>query len=492
MTERASIPKSGVDKDELLLTMESFRQHDADWRQGRTWSLVYFAGDAHLAFLKKAHNLFFSENGLNPMAFRSLQRMEAEVVQMTASMLHGGPEVVGTMTSGGTESILLAVKTYRDRARALRPSIKRPEIVAPETIHVAFDKACHYFDVELRHAPLGPDFRVDVAAMRKLIGPNTIALAASAPQYPQGVLDPIAEVGALAEEKRLPLHVDACIGGFMLPWVEKLGYPVPAFDFRVPGVTSMSADLHKYGYAAKGASVVLYRDMSFLRHQFFVATDWSGGIYASPSMPGTRSGGAIAAAWAALMAMGEEGYLENAKSAMEASRKLRAGIDAIPGLQVLGDPVMTIVTYGARGDAVDVFAVADQLEDRGWSVDRQQKPACIHCTVTGHHLGVIDDYLRDLREAAAFVAAHPEVRSRGNAAMYGMMAKVPFRGMIRQSVMQVMEQMYGPSGSFDPDNLGATANAGLVGALLERYGDTVLSVLDRVEGLRGRLARLRR
>ncbi len=488
MKERARIPGHGVDKDQLLATMETFRKGDASWREGKTFSMVYFAGEEHLSFLKKAHNLFFSENGLNPVAFRSLQRMEREVVQMTASMLNGPPTTVGTMTSGGTESLLLAVKTYRDRARAEKPWIKRPEIVAPTTIHVAFDKACHYFDVTLRHAALADDYRGDVGAMRALINRNTILLAASAPQYPHGVIDPIEGVAALALEHKLPMHVDACVGGFILPWVERAGFKLPSFDFRVDGVTSMSADVHKYGFAAKGASVIVYRDMSYLRHQFFAATDWPGGIYISPTMPGTRPGGAIAAAWASLMAMGEDGFVAQARGAMEAARKLREGIEAIDGLCVLGDPAATIVTYGSTEKVVDVFAIADQLTDRGWSVDRQQMPSSIHCTVTGHHLDVIDDYLRDLRAAVAYVKAHPEVRSRGNAAMYGMIAKIPFRGMVKKSAMQVLEAMYGTDGDFDPNRPGA-GGSGLMGKLIDRYSGAALGVIERLESLRDAVAK---
>lgn len=488
---RATLPAEGHDHEELLRTMEGFRRGDADWKDGRTWSLVYYAGERHHELLKRAHHLYFTENALNPMAFKSLKRMEAEVVQMTAAMLHGGPETVGTMTTGGTESVLMAVKAARDRARKKKPWIRHPEIVAPHTIHVAFPKAAHYFGLRIRYAETGPDFRADVASMRGLVNRNTVLLAASAPQYPQGVIDPIADIGALAEEKELPFHVDACIGGFVVPWVEKLGYPIPPFDFRVPGVTSMSADLHKYGFGAKGASVVVYRDMSYLRHQFFVSTDWTGGIYASPSMTGTRAGGPIAAAWASLMAMGEAGFLDHTRRAMEASKKLQAGIAAIPELTVLGAPDATLVAWAARGKAVDVYAVADQLEDRGWSVDRQQKPPSVHCTVTSNHLDVIDDYLRDLREAVAYVVAHPEVGSRGNAAMYGMMAKIPFRGMVRQGVLKVMEAMYGPTGEMpDPKDLGA-ADDGALGRVMSRYGGTINGVLDGLESARERLRALR-
>jgi glutamate/tyrosine decarboxylase-like PLP-dependent enzyme len=489
MTKRAAIPKRGESREALLETLADLKKGDADWRSGKVFSLVYHASDEHTQLLKDAHALFFSENGLNPMAFKSLKRMEAEVVQMTASMLHGGPEAVGTMTSGGTESILLAVKACRDRARKLKPWIKQPEIVAPATVHVAFDKAAHYFDVKMRYAKVTSDLVADVDDMRRLVGDSTILLAASAPQYPHGLVDPIGEVGALAEEKAIPFHVDACVGGFILPWVEKLGYAIPTFDFRVPGVTSMSADVHKYGYAAKGASVVLYRDMSYLKHQFFVSTDWSGGIYASPSMPGTRSGGAIAAAWTSLHALGEEGYLELARKAMNAARALKEGLAEIPELEVLGEPPATIVTYGSRDKRVSIYAVADKLEELGWTVDRQQKPESIHCTLTANHDGKIAGYLDDLRAAVLHVKANPEGKGKGNAAMYGMMAKVPFRGMVRHSIEKVMESMYGPDALAETDVAGAAAKSGPLVRALSKYGGVALGVLDRWDELKAKLSR---
>ncbi len=486
MTDRLRIPASGRDHAELLATMDRYRERDARWRDGRCFSLVYYAGDAHERLLVAAHEKFFLENALNPMAFQSLKRMEAEVVQMTASMLHAPPEAVGTMTSGGTESILMAVKACRDRARARRPWVRRPEIVAPATLHVAFDKAAHYFGLELRHAPVSPDGAVDVGAMRALVNRNTVMLAASAPQYPHGALDPIEEIGALAEERGIPFHVDACIGGFMLPWVERLGRPVRPFDFRVPGVTSMSADLHKYGLGAKGASTVIYRDMGHLKHQFFIATDWPGGIYASPSALGTRPGGAIAAAWAAMNALGEEGYLHHTRLALEATDRLTAGVRAIDGLAVVGTPAGTLFAYRSVDPAVDLYAVADRMAERGWHVDRQQKPPTVHLTVTSQHVDHADAYLADLREAVAHVRANPSLRASGNAAMYGMMARVPFRAMIKRSVGKVMESMYGPGGA-DADPL-SPQGEGPVMAFVSRHADRVMGALDRVEALRERLS----
>lgn len=490
-----SIPQRGLGEDEVLDALDELRRDDADYEQGRTFSLVYYAGPAHQQLIERAYSKFAATNALNPMAFRSLRRMEAEVVRMTAGMLHGDRKVVGTMTSGGTESILLSVKTARDRARALKPKIVKPNIVAPETIHVAFDKAAQYFGLELRYARLGPDLRADVKDMASLVDANTVMLAASAPQYPHGVVDPIEEIGELAARKKIPFHVDACVGGFLLPWVERLGHPVPRWDFRVRGVTQISADVHKYGFAAKGASTILYRDMSYLRHQFFVSTDWPGGIYASPSIPGTRSGGAIAAAWASMVGLGESGFLEHTRRAMDASRALIAGIEQIPELEVMGKPDATILAWRTRkSSGLDVYTLADRLEDRDWNIDRQQNPPCIHCTVTSNHESVVPEYLRDVREAVTFVRAHPELQSRGNAAMYGMMAKVPFRGMVKKSVLEVMERMYGPDAARpDLDMLGGE-DQGVVAKLVKSYGDRALGVLDRLNDVRDRfrLTRKRR
>jgi len=444
--EGTRLPRRGVPQDEVLQRMETFRGGDADWRTGRTWSLVYYGGEEHTELLKRAYNLYFSENGLNPMAFKSLKRFENEVVRMAVGLLNGGPDVVGCMTSGGTESCMLAVKTYRDRAVARRRWPGTPELIVPTTVHVAFEKAAEYFGVKLVHAPLGPDLRVDVKAVKRRINRRTIGLVASAPPYPHGVVDPIEDLGRIAQRRGLPFHVDACLGGFMLPFVEKLGYPVPVFDFRVPGVTSMSADLHKYGYAAKGASLILYRDMSYMEHQFFVYENWPGGIFASPALLGTRPGGSIAAAWAALMTTGQDGYLRRAKTAMDTTRALMEGVNGIPGLQVLGDPTMSVFAYRSTDPAVNVYAVADRLETRGWHVDRQQKPDSLHVMVSAAHEGLAEPYLADLRDAVDEVRADPSLATAGGAATYGMISAVPLRGMIKKQVLRMMMDAYGPGG----------------------------------------------
>jgi glutamate/tyrosine decarboxylase-like PLP-dependent enzyme len=437
---RLRLPEQGLPRQQVLDDLSRLRRGDARWEQGRTFSLVYHAGDEHTEFLKRAHNLYFSENALNPGAFRSLLRLENEAVAMTGAMLHGDEHTAGTLTSGGSESIFMAVKTYRDRARAQHPEIAQPEMVLPTTVHPAFNKAGHYLGVRPVHVPLGPDFRVDVEAVRRAIGPSTVLVVGSAPAYPHGVIDPIAELAGIAHERGLGMHVDACLGGFLLPFVERLGHPIPPFDFRVPGVTSMSADLHKYGFAAKGASAILYRDKELRRYQFFVHTDWPGGLFGSTTAAGTRPGGSIAAAWAALVAMGEDGYLRTADLIMKTTRAFQEGIAKIPGLRIVGKPAMSVFAFAA--DAVDIFVVADAMEGRGWHIDRLQDPAAIHLMITPAHVQAVDAYLGDLRSSVDYAAAHPEAAGQGAAAMYGMLAHVPDRGMIRDYVLQHIDDLY--------------------------------------------------
>ena len=482
MKQDVVIPPKGQPKKQLLDTMQAMKSGDADFKTGRVWSLVYHGGEKHERLLKDAYNLFIAENFLNPMAFKSLKRMESEVVGMTANMLHGDTDVVGTMTSGGTESIMMAVKAARDRARAKRPWVRRPEMVVPSSIHVAFQKAAHYLNVRYVPVKVRDDFRVDVRALKRKVGHNTVLIAASAPQFPQGVIDPIEEIGAFAQAKKIPFHVDSCIGGFLLPWMEKLGHPVAPFDFRVPGVTSISADVHKYGYASKGASVIAYRNMDYLKYQFFVVTNWTGGIYASPSMPGTKPGGAIASAWASMRYMGENGFLKMAKETMAATEELIAGIAKIDGIAMLGKPDMALVAFESVDPDVDIYAVADQLAERGWHPDRQQKPNSIHVTVMAHHAPIIAEYLKDLADSVAYVKAHPGLAHEGQAAMYGMMAKIPIKGMVKLAVRKVMEGMYSPEGeSPDLAKVGAGENDDPLLQMVDKYGTKAMQLIDKAE-----------
>jgi glutamate/tyrosine decarboxylase-like PLP-dependent enzyme len=453
----AIIPQKGRSADAIIEDLTARTSADTNWRKGRVFSLVYHAGEEHEKLMQRAYAIYASTNLLNPMAFGSLKQMEREIIEMAAGLFHGPSSCVGTVTSGGTESILCAVAAYRDRARRKKPWILRPESVVPQTIHPAFDKAAHYFGVKLVKVPVGPDLRADVRAMGKAISWKTIAIVASAPQYPHGVVDPIGELGKLAQKRGVPMHVDACVGGFVLPWLEQIGRAVPLWDFRVPGVTSISADLHKFAYASKGASTLVWRSLDDMKHQIFVATDFPGGIYASPTMIGTRPGGPIAAAWAALQAFGADGYKQLATQAADAADRLRNGITAIPGLALLGQSDSTIVSYAVLGPkmerrgftprgGIDTYALADRLEAKGWTVDRQHRPASIHLTVTANHAAIVDDYLSDLRTALAEVRADPTLAKSGTAPMYGLAAKMPIRRLVASNVRKVIANMYAPGG----------------------------------------------
>jgi glutamate/tyrosine decarboxylase-like PLP-dependent enzyme len=442
---RSELPERGLDKEAILKRMDEIAGEDPRYREGKTWSLVYYLGDEYTEFLKEAYGKFFSGNALNPMAFKSLKRFESDIVDMTAHMLGGGKEACGTVTSGGTESCLLAVKTYRDMACAKRPWLRKPTMIAPESIHAAFRKAAEYFDVKLVTVPLRSDYRADPEAIEKHIDRSTVMLLASAPCYPFGVIDPIEELGDIARRHRLPLHVDACLGGYLLPFAREAGYEIPPFDLRVPGVTSISADTHKYGYSAKGASTIIYRSIDYLQHQFFIGESWSGGLYASPALLGTRPGGAVAAAWAAMMHMGREGYTELAGTAMETARTLMDEVSAVPELKVIGRPDMTVFAYTSSEKGVDIYAVGDQLEAKGWHLDRTQKPAGLHTMVTAYHRNVTDQFVSDLKAAVAEVKRHPELAEQGGAAMYGLAARIPARKMVRRTVLDMMKGMYGPA-----------------------------------------------
>ncbi len=412
-----AFPAHGRPADDLIADLRGGRGDDADWRRGRTFSLVYNAADAELERLHEAvAGEYLHENYLNPFAFPSLLRMEREVVAMGADLLHGNPRG-GKLTSGGTESLFLAVQVARDHARAAR-SITEPRIVLPSTAHPAFAKACHYLDIEEVRIPVGADGRADVAVTLAAVDPSTALVVGSAPCYPFGVVDPIPELAALAAERGALCHVDACLGGWLLPFLERLGEPIPPWDFRVEGVTSVSADVHKYGWCFKGASLLIHRDEDQLRRQYFLFDGWPGGLYGSATTAGTRPAAPIAAAWATVSHLGLDGYLRLADQVRAVARRFRDGIDGIRGIHVTGDPVPGVLQIAADTDpatgaaALDIGAVGDVMDDRGWHLDRQQ--GGLHAILSPSHLAVADEFLADL---AAAVAGHGE--SRGVEARYG-------------------------------------------------------------------------
>jgi glutamate/tyrosine decarboxylase-like PLP-dependent enzyme len=400
------LPRKGISPEVLEAQMEAARARDVDWRNGRIGVYIHYAGEDVLAVAKQAYLKFFSENGLGPKAFPSLARFEADVVAMTLGLLHGGPDARGAMTTGGTESIFLAVKAARDRARAERPHIARPTIVAPQTAHPAFNKAAHFMGLEVIRIPIDADFRADVGAMAAACGPDTMMLVGSAPAYPHGVVDPIPQLGEVAARRGLWLHVDACVGGFIAPFAKSLGVAIPDFDFAVPGVTSISADLHKYGYTAKGASTVLYCDEAAFNYQKYEFADWPRGLYATQTLVGTRAGGAIAAAWAVMNYLGHQGYSDRTSRILAVRARLEDGVRQL-GLEVWGRPQLSILSYGSR--KLDIFAVAERMTERGWFVGRLVDPPGIHLMLNLTHEPAVDAYLADLAWAVDVVARSREV-----------------------------------------------------------------------------------
>ncbi|MBI2708386.1 MAG: aspartate aminotransferase family protein [Actinobacteria bacterium] len=413
--ELPGIPDHGWPADEVLDRIDARRAGDLDWRGGRAFSLVYNPGDEGLERLLHAvADRYLHENALNPFRYPSLLAMEQEVVAMGCRLLGTAPDA-GALTSGGTESIFLAVQVARDAARTGR-GIAEPQLLTASTAHPAFAKAAKYLDVEHVRVPVGPDGRADVDAMAAAIGDRTGLVVGSAPCYPFGVVDPIGDLAAAAAERGVLFHTDACLGGWLLPWLERLGEPVPAWDFRVPGVTSVSADVHKYGYGFKGASIVAYRDRTLLTRQHFWYDDWPGGLYASGTTAGTRPAAPIAGAWAAVTHLGVDGYLRMATAVRDTTRRFVHGIDAVAGLAVdprpdaaamqitataptLDGPQAGTGAVPARGSALDLGALGDAMDRRGWALDRQQ--GGLHLMVSPYHAQVVERFLVDLGAAAA-------------------------------------------------------------------------------------------
>jgi sphinganine-1-phosphate aldolase len=412
MTERLGLPAKGLDPEAITALLEQYRERDVDWRSGKLWAYVFDPGEQAEQVIKRAYMAYLSENGLDPTAFPSLVRFENEVVAMAVGHLRGDADVVGNFTSGGTESILLAVKSARDWARARRPELRsrRAKIIAPITAHAAFHKAAHYLDLELVPVAVDPvTFKADVAAMAAAIDDDTIMLIGSAVSYAHSVIDPIVELGALAIERGLWLHVDGCMGGFLLPYFRRLGRAIPDFDFTVAGVSSISMDLHKYAFAAKGASVVLYRDRELRRHQIFTCAAWTGYAISNTTMQSSKSGGPVAAAWAVMRYFGDAGYLELAKQVLAGTERVVAFVDAHPDLRLLGRPAMNHVAIAS--DTVPLFRLAEAIDARGWSMQVQlsyaNSPANIHLCINPINLPGIDKLLADIAAAVEQVRGAP-------------------------------------------------------------------------------------
>jgi glutamate/tyrosine decarboxylase-like PLP-dependent enzyme len=418
------LPASGRPRDEILAELRTMaREEDAFWETGKCSGTMYCGDHEHYAFMNQAFGLFAHVNALQRDMCPSATRFEGEIIAMTLDLLHanaaGDGDPVGMVTSGGSASIAHAVLAYREAAR--HRGITRPNLVKPETAHPAFDKACHLFGVALRTVPVDPTTTiVDPARMVAQVDAETIAMVGSACNYGYGTIDPIRELAALARERGIGLHVDACLGGFILPWGEELGYDVPPFDFRLPGVTTISCDTHKYGYGFKGSSVLAFRDRALRNAQYFFLTGWSGGKYCSPGMDGSRSGGLLAATWAAMVSLGREGYLHHARRIFETAAEMQAAVRAHPELRILGKPTFC---FSFTSDTFDIYHVNDAMRAKGWRFNGQQYPNAIHMAVTRPQTqpGVAEAFAIDLADGVAYAKDHAAEQPKSGA-IYGGVA----------------------------------------------------------------------
>ena len=394
---------------ELRNRLVDLKKNDTDWIHGKVSAYNYKMTEELDDIIRDAYQLYFGENALGSKVFPSVATLEQEVIDYGLTLFGCPDGGAGIFTSGGTESVLLCVKGAREWARRTRPEVENPTVVAPETAHPSFNKAAYLLGLTVHRVPMRSDFRADVAAMEAAITPDTIMLVGSAPAYPHGTFDDIEGIGRIALDRGIWCHVDACLGGFLSPFVKALGYPIPPFDFRVPGVVSLSADLHKHGYAPKGASLALFRNDVFKDGVRFEFRDWPRGRYVTYTLSGSRAAGPIAGAWAALNFLGEAGYVDAARIIMETKEQLITGVEAIPGLRVHRPTDLSIFIYDSVDAAVEINAVMDGMRSRGWFVGSTAEPVAVHYAVNPIHAQSVDAYLADLAAVVEDVRSNRKV-----------------------------------------------------------------------------------
>jgi sphinganine-1-phosphate aldolase len=418
-----TLPEDGRPQEEVLAQLEAMaKEEDAFWETGKCSGTMYCGDHDHYDYLNRAFGLFSHVNALQRDMCPSATNFEGEIIAMALDLFHGSGASApgGLVTTGGTGSILHAVLAYREHAAQQR-GVSRPNVIKPETAHPAFDKACHLFGVECRIAPIDPaTTQVDVDWVADHIDTETVAIIGSACNYGYGTIDPIAELGQLAAARSIGLHVDACLGGFILPFGEELGYDIAPFDFRVPGVTSISADTHKYGYALKGTSTLLFADKTVRDAQYFFLTDWSGGKYCSPGIEGSRSGGLLASAWAAMVHLGRNGYRRYAQAIFATSAAMQVAVRSHPELRIMGQPSFL---FSFTSDQFDIYHVNDFMRTRGWRFNGQQYPNALHMAVTRPQTraGLAEAFATDLADAVDYANAHAGEAPRSGA-IYGGVA----------------------------------------------------------------------
>ncbi|TPX34394.1 hypothetical protein SmJEL517_g02959 [Synchytrium microbalum] len=422
-----ALPKAGLTEAQVRQELQRYsNMGKVAWQDGRVTGAVYHGGPELNKLLMDAAGMFAVSNPLHPDVFPGVRQMEAECLSMVLRMYNAPADAGASFTSGGTESILMACMTYRNMAKTLR-GITDPNMVVPRTIHAAFDKAAAYFNITIIHVDVDPTTgQVDLQKMEEAINPQTVFLGCSSPNYPHGIVDNVPKVAALAKKHNLPCHVDCCLGGFIVPFAEKAGYPLPYFvDFRNEGVTSISADQHKYGFAIKGASTIMYRNKEIRKHQYFVAPMWPGGLYSSPSTAGSRWGGSVASCWSAMVTFGESGYVETTRKIIEANRKIVKGVRSVPELIVIGEPLLTVIAFTSRpGSNINIFGVSELLGRKGWSLGNLQHPAAIHLSTTLLHVPVADQLVLDIKEAVEVLRKDPHAGDGAKTMIYGSRAEV--------------------------------------------------------------------
>jgi len=438
-----SLPSEGMSHHRILdETKLHLNLGELDWAGGAMSGTVYNSSKELGELMSNVYGLAAWTNPLHPDAFPGLRKMEAEIVSMACSIFNGSSNSCGCVTTGGTESIILACKAYRDLAREER-GIEVTEMLVPITAHAAFDKAAAMLGMRIKHIPVDDvTKRVDVKAMKRMISGRTAMLVGSAPQFPHGSIDDIEEIAALGVKYGIPVHVDACLGGFLIAFMEEAGFPIKPFDFRIPGVTSMSADTHKYGFAPKGSSVILYSSKKYRNYQYFSFPDWPGGIYATPTIGGSRAGGILAACWAAMLFFGRDGYVKTTKEIMTTTRKITEALQKINGIRIVGVPDVCVIAFDSND--FNIYGLSDGMKERGWALNALQFPSCVHLCVTRPHTlpGVADKFIKDVTEITAEIMKDPSASNAGSAAMYGMAASIPDRSIVENLTGVYLDALY--------------------------------------------------
>ena len=428
------IPKHGLAANDILSILDKRVKADIDPKAGQTFAYVYEASKAHNELTEQCFLKYMHHNTLNPVLFNSLRVIENEVVTMCAKLFHGDDKCVGSVTSCGTESLILAMKTYRDYRG-------KGEVIMCNTGHPGINKGCHYVGLDVVQIPTDKTLRLSLKHLKKAISSKTVLVVASAPQYPHGVVDDIPEIAKICRSYGVPLHVDSAIGGFVLPFLEMEGRAkFKPFDFRVPGVTSINADIHKYGYAPKGSSVLIFKNSTIRNHQFFAFSTWPGGIYLSPTIMGTRNGGTLSSAWGSLLDLGVNGFRTITTKILVEVDKIVAFVKECPDLELMAEPDSTLVSFRCKN--FRTYLLTDALDARGLYMEKNSNPDCIHMTIMPNHIGKMDNIIVMVKECLQEVKKDPSKYEKGTKAMYGMMASIPDEAIVEDFVVHLMDKMY--------------------------------------------------